>query len=42
MPYDTSLMPRSHPTHREKGLVTIERFVGCAESAVSFLDKPMK
>ena len=33
----------SDPTsHEENGLVTIERFFGCAESTVLILDKPMK
>ena len=34
-------MPRLH-SHEEKSLVTIEHFLGCAESAVSILYKPMK
>ena len=29
-------MPRPHPTREEKGLVTNEQFLGCAESTVSF------
>ena len=43
------LVPRLHlshaqtpPSHEEKGLVTIEHFLGCAESAVSIPNKPMK
>ena len=34
-------MPRPHPLTR-KGLVTIERLLGCAESAVLILNNPMK
>jgi len=30
------------PSHEEEGLVTIEQFLGCAESTVLILDKPMK
>ena len=30
------------PSHRKKGLVTIDRFLGCVESAVFFLNKPIK
>ena len=30
------------PSHEEKGLVTIERFLGCAKSAVLILNNPMK
>ena len=30
------------PSHEEKGLLTIEYFLGCAESAVSIPNKPMK
>ena len=30
------------PSHEERGLVTIERFLGCAESAVLTLNNPMK
>jgi len=37
----TSLMPRP-TTHKEKGLVTIERFIACTESPVFILDEPMK
>ena len=37
-PGNDSLMP----SHEEKDLVTIERFLGCAELAVSILNKPMK
>ena len=29
-------------TRREKGLVTIERYLGCAESAVLLLGKPIR
>jgi len=29
-------------SHEEKGLATIEQFLGCAESTVLKLDKPMK
>ena len=34
-------MPRPRP-RGGKGLVTIERFLGCAESAVLYLGKPIK
>ena len=37
-----SLVPRPHLAHEERGLVTIERFLGCAESAVLILNNPMK
>ena len=37
----TSLVPRPHP-HKERGLVTIEQFLGYAESAVLILNNPMK
>ena len=30
------------PSEEEKGLVTVERFLGCAESAVLDLGKPIK
>jgi len=33
---------QSLPSHEEKGPVTIERLLGCAESAVLILDKPIK
>ena len=29
------------PSHKEKSLVTIQRFLGCTKSAVSILDKKM-
>jgi len=32
---------QTQPSHKEKGLVTIERFLGYAESAVLIVDKPM-
>ena len=37
-----SLMPRPISSHEEMGLVTIEQFLGCAESAVLILNNPMK
>lgn len=30
------------PSHEVKGLVTVEWFLGCAESTVMILDKPIK
>ena len=30
------------PSHEERGLVTIERLLGCAESEVLVLNNPMK
>ena len=35
-----SLVPRPHP-HKEKGLVSIERFLGCSKLAVLIQNKPM-
>ena len=35
-----SLVPRPHP-HKEKGLVSIERFLGCSELAVFIQNKPL-
>ena len=40
--YKISLVPRPHPLMRKRGLVTIEYFLGFAESAVSILNKPMR
>ena len=37
-----SLVPRPHPSAREKGLVTIARFLLCAESAVLNSRKPIR
>ena len=34
--------PEPALTRREKGLVTIERYLGCAESAVLLLGKPIR
>ena len=33
----SSLVPRPHPSAREKGLVTIARFLVCADSAICVL-----
>ena len=39
----SSIVSWPDPTsHEEKGLVSIERFLGCAESIALILDKPMK
>ena len=46
LPCPTSILSCWHrsaqmsPSHEEKGLVTIEHFVGCAESVVLILNKP--
>ena len=40
--YKISLVPIPHPLMRKRGLMTIEYFLGCAESAVLILNKPMK
>ena len=37
-----SLVPRPHPSAREKGLVTIARFLVCTESAVLNSRKPIR
>ena len=37
-----SLVPRPHPPREEKGLVTVERFLGFAESAVLEFGKLIK
>ena len=37
-----SFVPRPHPSAREKGLVTIARFLVCAESAVLNSRKPIR
>ena len=41
-PLICSLMPRPPTSQEERGLVTIEQFLGCAESAVLILNNPMK
>ena len=38
----SSLVPRPHPSAREKGLVTIARFLVCADSAVLNSCKPIR
>ena len=40
--HNHSLVPRPRPHKEEKGLVTIERYLGCAESAVLLLGKPIR
>ena len=42
IPQQTYSRAQTPPSHKEKGRVTIERFLGCAESTVLILDKPMK
>ena len=37
-----SLIPGNHPSAREKGLVTIARFLVCAELSSLVLCKPMR
>ena len=37
-----SLVPRPRPPKEEKGLVTVEQFLGCADSAVLVLGKPIR
>ena len=37
-----SLVPTPHPSAREKGLVTITRFLVCADSAVLNSRKPIR
>ena len=42
-PCTVSIVSCPDPTsHEEKGLVSIELFLGCAKSAVSIPNKPMK
>ena len=34
--------PQTPPSHEKRGLVTIKRFLGCADSAFLFLRKPIR
>ena len=42
IPVSTSLVPRPRPPGEGKGLVTIARFLVCAESAVLFSRQPIR
>ena len=39
---DIIVCDQTPPSHKEKGLVIIEHFLGCAESTVLIPNKPMK
>ena len=39
---DIIVCDQTPPSHKEKGLVIIEHFLGCAESTVLIPNKPVK